>query len=226
MLVDAFLNDKLIDDRIDDVVLVFIEFDLVAQIAFLAIDPRVPVSVHTNLFEQIFVVFAENFRDRCSHFDFGSFRQSQHVFHHLVRRLAVEFLLAPRAVRNADGGKQHSHVVPDVGHRADGRTRVAADGFLIDRNDRREPVHKVDIRLALLPDKPLRIGRHRSQQPALPFRVDRVERQRRLAGTTNASDNDQLIARQFDGDILQVVLASTLDFDCFSHWCESVSRRP
>ena len=50
---------------------------------------------------------------------------------------------------------QHSQVIPDVRHRADGRAGIVADRFLVDRDDWREAVDKVDVGLLELCDKPL-----------------------------------------------------------------------
>ena len=139
------------------------------------------------------------------------------MFHHLMRRANRERLSAQRAVRRPHRGEQHPQVVGDVGHRADRRTGIGADGLLIDGHDRRQTVDEIDVRLFQLADEAFRKRRHRRQQAPLPFGIDRVEGERRLAGAAHAGDDDQLVARNFHVDILQVVLARPVNLDGRSH---------
>src|SRR5690606_36916276 len=55
------------------------------------------------------------------------------------------------------------------------------------------------------------VGGERLDVAALPFRVDRVEGQRRLAGPRQPRDHDEAVARDLDIDILEVVLAGAAD---------------
>jgi hypothetical protein len=58
-----------------------------------------------------------------------------------------------------------------------------------------------------------RVGRERFDIAALTFGVERVERERRLAGAGEAGDHHQLVARNVGGDVLQVVRARAPDPD-------------
>jgi ribosomal protein L21 len=58
-----------------------------------------------------------------------------------------------------------------------------------------------------------RVGRQRLDVAALALGVDGVEGQRRLARAGQAGDHDQLVARQVEIDVLQVVGARTADAD-------------
>ena len=49
--------------------------------------------------------------------------------------------------------------------------------------------------------------------PPLPFGIQRVERQRALARSADAGQANQLVPRQDEIDVPQVVLAGTLDDD-------------
>jgi len=53
------------------------------------------------------------------------------------------------------------------------------------------------------------IGTERFNIPALPCREDSVKGKGRFAGTRDASEDNQAIARQFQVNILQVVLPSS-----------------
>jgi len=57
------------------------------------------------------------------------------------------------------------------------------------------------------------IGRERLDIPPLPFGIDRVESQRRLARPTQPRDDDELVARDRDIDVLEIVLARPFDDD-------------
>src|SRR5690606_2890362 len=53
----------------------------------------------------------------------------------------------------------------------------------------------------------------------LAFGVDGVEGERRLAGAAEAGDDHELVARQLDVDVLQVVLARAADNDAVNAVC-------
>ena len=53
--------------------------------------------------------------------------------------------------------------------------------------------------------------RQRLDVPPLPLREERVEGQRRLAGAGDAGDDGEPIVRNLEGDVLEVVLAGSLD---------------
>ena len=119
------------------------------------------------------------------------------------------------AVHGADARPEQAQVVVDLGDRADRRARVARAGLLLDRDRRRQPLDRVDVGLAHLVEELARVGRQRLDVAALPLGVDRVERERRLARARQPGDDDQLVARDLDVDVLEVVLARALDDDLF-----------
>ena len=51
----------------------------------------------------------------------------------------------------------------------------------------------------------------------LPLCVDRVERQRALAGTGQAAEHDELVAREFERHVLEVVFTGAADDDLVGH---------
>src|SRR4029077_1319699 len=91
-------------------------------------------------------------------------------------------LSGARTVRLADGGEEQVQIAGNVRHRADGRARVAHDRLLLDRDDWRETEDEVHVGLRDRRDKALRVTRERLHVAALPFRIDRVEREARLPG--------------------------------------------
>ena len=97
-----------------------------------------------------------------------------------------------RAARLADACKQQAQVVVDFGDRADRRARVVRGRFLFDRDRRRQTFDVVDVGLFHHRQELPRIGRQRFDVAALAFRVQRIERQRRLSGPGQAGDDDSL----------------------------------
>src|SRR5262249_44269882 len=86
------------------------------------------------------------------------------------------------------------------------------------RDSRREPVDGVDVRLLhQLQELPC-IRRQRLDVAALALGIDRVEGERRLAGTREPRDHHEAVAGHLDVDVLQVVLASTANDDPVLHF--------
>src|SRR5690554_2459000 len=61
------------------------------------------------------------------------------------------------------------------------------------------------------------IGRQAFDVAPLAFGIDRVEGERRLAGAGQAGDHDQLVARDVDIDVLEVVLTRAADRKGLQH---------
>ena len=130
-----------------------------------------------------------------------------------LARAAGRRLAGARAVRLADGGEEQVQVAGDVGHGADGGARVVGDGLLLDGDDRREAVDEVDVGLGHLRDEALGVARQRFHVAPLALGVDGVEGQARFARAGEAGDHDQLVARNLERDVLQVVDARALHRD-------------
>ena len=117
------------------------------------------------------------------------------------------------AVRLPDPRPEQAQVVVDLGDRADRRARVARGRLLVDRDRRRQPLDRVDVRLVHLAEELARVGGQRLDVAALALGVDRVEGERGLPGAGQAGDDHQRVARQLEGDVLQVVLTGAGDDD-------------
>ena len=66
----------------------------------------------------------------------GAFLELEYLIDDLLGRLARDHPAALGTVRNTDAGVQQAEIVVNLRHRADGRARVAARRFLIDRDGR------------------------------------------------------------------------------------------
>ena len=146
-----------------------------------------------------------------------AFGQLQHLIDHLADGLRRQIDAVIRAARSADARKQQAQVVVDFGDGADRRTRIVRGRLLLDRDRGRQALDGVHIRLFHHRQKLPRIGRQRFDIAPLPFGIDGVEGERRLARARQARENDQPVARQLEVDVAQIVRARAAD-DGWTAW--------
>ena len=214
---DALAHHQAVDDDLDLVLLVagqpFRALQELVDLDDLTIDPGPDVALAGEVLEQRVVLALAAPDDGGQHLEAGALRELQDAVDDLLRRLALEPRAVVGAVLDADAGVQQAQVVVDLGDRANRRPGVPARRLLVDRDRRRQPFDDVDIGLVHLPEELAGVGRQRLDVAALALGVDRVERQARLARPGQAGEHDQLVARQLDVDVLEVVLASAPDAD-------------
>ena len=127
--------------------------------------------------------------------------------------LADHLAAAVAAVRASDARVQQPQVIVNLGRRADGRSRIADAVLLADRNRRADAFDGVDVGLLHPLEELSRVRGQRLDVPALPFGVDRVEGQRRLARPADARHDDQRPGRQREVDVLEVMGPRAADDD-------------
>ncbi len=127
------------------------------------------------------------------------------------------------AVRVADPRPEQAQVVVDLGDRADRRARVARRRLLVDRDRRGKTLDRVHVRLVHLAQELARVGAQRLDVAALTLGVDRVERQRGLAGPRQPRNDDEGVSRDRDVDVLQVVFPGARDDDLVARRHEYIS---
>ncbi len=133
--------------------------------------------------------------------------QRQDPVHDLGHALAGDLAATDGAVRVTGPREQQAQVVVDLGDGADRGAGVPAGALLVDGDRGAQPVDLVDVRLLHLAQELARVRGEALDVPALALGVDRVERQARLAAARQARDHDEPVARQLDGDVLEVVFA-------------------
>ncbi len=121
--------------------------------------------------------------------------------------LSDDLQTAVPAERPTDAREEQPEVVVDLGGGADGRSRVTDAVLLPDRDGRGDALDGVHVRLLHPLEELPGIGRQRLDVPPLPFRVDRVEGERRLPRPADAGHDDQGVRGQGDVDVLEVVRA-------------------
>ena len=120
---------------------------------------------------------------------------------------------AHRAMALADAGVQDAQVVVDLGDGADGGAGIAGGGLLLNADGRRQAAQQIDVGLLHLPHELAGIAGQGLDVAALPLGIESVEGQRTFAGAADAGEDDQLVARQVQVDIVQVVLPGAADDD-------------
>ncbi|GJD71291.1 hypothetical protein MMMDOFMJ_4246 [Methylobacterium gnaphalii] len=133
--------------------------------------------------------------------------QFEHAVDHLADGLAFDRQAGDRRIGNADARPEQAHVVVDLGDGAHRRARVFRGRLLLDGDGRREPVDLVDIRLRHHLQELPGIGRQRLDVAALALGIDRIEGERGFARAREAREHHELIARDRQVDVLEIVLA-------------------
>ena len=128
------------------------------------------------------------------------------------------FDAAVRAMRNADGRIEHAKVVVDLGDGANGGSRTAVSGFLLDGDGRAQAVNGIHLRPFHLIQELPSVGRQRLHVAALPFRVDGVEGERGFPRSAQPGHHGERVAGDLHIDILQVVLPCPMHGNAFKHW--------
>ena len=210
-LAEVRLHHEPVDDDLDRVLELLVELDVVLEQPLLAVDLHACEAVAAELLEDVLELALAIAHDRRVHGELRPLVDPEHLLDDLVERLPCDRPAADRAVRAPDAGVQEAEVVVDLGDRADGRPRVARGRLLVDRDRRREPVDRVHVGLLHHLQELPGVGGERLDVAALALGVDRVERERGLARAGQARDAHERAPRNADRDVLQVVLAGTVN---------------
>ena len=213
---DAVFPDEPVDDDLDGVLVVAVERDVSGQIPHLAVDPGAAEPVPCEVLEELLVLALPPLDHGGEHLEAGALVDLEDPVDDLLRRLAGHGRSVVGTVGHTDPGVEEPEVVVDLGDGADGGAGVAARRLLIDRDRRGEPFDEVDVRLVHLAEELPGVCGEALDVAALPLGVDRVERQRRLAGAGQSGEDDQTVARQVQVEVPEVVLPRTTDVDRFA----------
>ncbi len=208
---DALLRHETVDHDLDRVLEVLGEADRLGELPDLTVDPCPREPLARQVPEQLLVLPLPAADHRGQDLEPGALGELQDLIHDLVGRLPPDRAAAVVAVRVADPREEHPEVVVDLRDRADGGPGVARGGLLVDRDRRREPLDEVDVRLLHLTEELARVRGQGLHVPALSLGVDRVEGQGRLPGAGQPREHDQLVTRQVERDVLEVVLTGAVD---------------
>ena len=211
-------DDNAVNNDLNVVLLGFRQLEFFGQIVNLAVHAHADIALLAGVLKHLVVLALLAADDRREQLHARLFFKRHQPVDDLVDGLLVNLLTAFRAVRRADARPQQAHIVINLRHRADRRTRVLRGGLLVDGDGGRQTVNVVHVRLVHLPQKLPRIAGQRFNVAALTLGVDRVKRQGRFARAGQAGEHHQLVARNLDVDVFQVVLSRTFNVNVFLHF--------
>ena len=210
-----------VDDDLDRVLGVLREPRHRVDLVHLAVDAHADEALGAELDEEVELLALPVDDDRREDHQLRVLGQRERRVDHLRDRHRGELLLRMiGAVRIADPRVEQPQVVVDLGDGADRRARVVRRRLLLDRDRRRQALDQVDVGLFHQLQELPRVRGQRLDVAALALGVERVERERALAGAGQAGDDDQPVARQIEVDVLEVVRARAADANVF-HTVES-----
>jgi hypothetical protein len=99
----------------------------------------------------------------------------------------------------------------DLGDGADGGARIARGGFLLDGDGGRQAVDLIDVRLLHHLQELPRVSGEALDVAALALGIDRVEGERGFARAGQSGEHHELVARNVEIDVFEIVLARTAD---------------
>ena len=145
----------------------------------------------------------------------GAFGQRHQAGLYLFGRLLLDRFAAAMTERVSQAGHEQPQIVVDLRHGRHGAAGIGVTGPLVDADRRLQALDQVDIRTFHLVQELPRVDRQAFQVLPLAFGVQRVERQAALARTAGTGNHHQLIPRDIDVHVLQVVHARAADPDRF-----------
>ena len=206
---DVGAGDESVDDDGDVVLVALLQHRRLGELNEFAVDDGACVALRRQLLEQVDelpLLLGDDRRDDLVARLLGQLHQ---LVGDLLHRLPLDHLAALRAVRDADARPEETHVVVDLGDRADRRARVAVRRLLVDGHRGAETLDEVDVGTVDLSEELTRVRAERFDVPALPFSEDRVERKAGLARAAEPREHDERIPRNIEVDVLQIVDAGT-----------------
>ena len=133
----------------------------------------------------------------------------------LVARLRPHRPLAVRTILRAQPGKQQAQEMINLRDSGDGALAPAPRDALLDAHRGRNAGDQVHLGPRQLLDELPGVSVHRVQKTALSLRKQQVKGQRAFARSAHARDHHELVARDGQRNVLQVVFARPVDRDHF-----------
>ena len=171
------------------------KFDIVGQLAHLAVDQCTGVTVGTQQFEHVHKFTLTTFDHGRKNLESCAFRLGKQGIHDLLRGLRLHQLTAFGAMRYAGTREQQSQIIIDLGDGADRGARITIGGLLIDGHRRRQ---SFDERLDIT---------------ALPFGEQSIERQRGFPRAGQAGEHHHTVPGNGQIHILEIMLSRALNGD-------------
>ena len=124
--------------------------------------------------------------------------------------MAFDLCTTDRRNSLASTCKEQFEVLVNLGHSAYGASGIAIGDFLLDSYSGGNALDEVHIGLLHTAEKLAGVGTQTLYITPLTLGKQCVESQRRLAATTHARDDHQLVTRDIYGDVLEIMCACTM----------------
>ncbi len=208
---DVGLGHQAVHHDLDGVLVGLGQPDGLGQLAYFPVDAGAREPLAREVGEELPVLALAPAHDRREDLELGALGQSEHLVDDLVGGLPPDGTTAVRAVRVAHARVEHAQVVVDLGDGAHRGAGVARGALLVDGDGRAEALDEVHVGLLHLAQELPGIGGEGLHVAPLTLGVDGVEGERGLPGAREAREHDELVPRELQRDVLQVVLTSTVD---------------
>ena len=204
---------------------VLVERDLLGQLIDAAVHAHARVAAAPRIVKDLLMLALFPAHDRREELKARALGKLHDLIDDLIDRLAADLLAALRAVRHAAPRPQKAQIVVDLRHGADRGARVFAGGLLIDGDGRGEAVDGIDVRLVHLAEEHPGVAGKRLDIAPLALGIDRVEGERGLSGAGQTRQHNELVARDLEGNVFQIVDARTLHANGILHRLLLLLRR-
>ena len=202
----ALSYDDAVHHDVDGVLKGLCQLDLVfVEILDLAVHPHADEAFSFDTLQDLLVRALLFPDDRSQQRKPGAFAEGHQLLHDLVHALAGDLPAADGAMGNADAGVEQTQIVVNFGDRSHGGSGVLGRRLLIDGDGGRQAFDGIHVGLIHLAQELPGVGRQTFHVASLPFRIDRVERQRGLSAAGEPRYDDHLISGDRYVDIFQVM---------------------
>ena len=210
---DGVADFKAVDDGLDDVGARFLQARRLLEFDQAAVDARADETLAAELFDHIAELALLPLHDGGENLDGRAFLRGEHAVDHLLHRPAPQRLARDRMMGLAQMGEEQAQEIVDLRGGGDGGARIASGGALLDGDGGREALDEINLGLFHLLEELARVGGKAFDVAALALGVERVEGERGLARPADARHHDELVAREGERDVLEIMLASPADPD-------------
>ena len=193
--------------------LVAIDLHALFQVENFAIDPHFGVTLFAHVVEEFAVVPLTAPDERRKELYFFALKALINFVEHLLLVVFDHRFAGHVAVGHGGAGEEEPQEIVDLGDGADRGAGVFARRLLLDGNDRTQPGDLLYFGPLHLSDELPGVGAEGFHVAALPLGVNGVEGEGGFAATRNARDDHELVARNGDVHIAEVVLVGPDDVD-------------
>ena len=182
-----------------------------------------------RLRQDLFVKPLATSNGRCQKGHLLSVIPAHQMGENLLGGLRGNLQITTGAVLHAYFGIEQAEIVIHLGHGGHGGFAAAARDALLNGYRRRHAANDVDFRPTKRRQKLPGIGRQAFHIAALPLGKDNVKGQGRFARATEPGDHHELIARNVDVDIFEIVVPGAINRNAmvidFRHPCRQMRMR-